>query len=177
MSWELGGQLEAILPTAATLELYHNAFLIHDDIEDDSVLRRGRPTMHVDHGIPIAVNVGERHDVAVTATTARQRRTGRSRTSSAHPAGGRPDDAPDRRGPGDPSSNGSAPTPWELADADYLAMVELKTSWYSFITPLQVGAIAANARPEQLSPLESLGRSSRRRVPDHRRSAQPAGRP
>ncbi|HET7740609.1 MAG TPA: polyprenyl synthetase family protein, partial [Mycobacterium sp.] len=26
----LGGHLEAILPTAATLELYHNAFLIHD---------------------------------------------------------------------------------------------------------------------------------------------------
>ena len=37
-------------------------------------------------------------------------------------------------------------------------MVELKTSWYSFITPLQVGAIAAGAGPEQLEPLESLGR-------------------
>src|SRR5688500_5094384 len=55
----LGGRLEAILPTAATLELYHNAFLVHDDIEDESVLRRGRPTLHVDHGIPIAVNVGD----------------------------------------------------------------------------------------------------------------------
>ena len=32
----LGGDLEAVLPTAATLELYHNAFLVHDDIEDDS---------------------------------------------------------------------------------------------------------------------------------------------
>ena len=32
----LGGHLEAVLPTAATLELYHNAFLIHDDIEDES---------------------------------------------------------------------------------------------------------------------------------------------
>ena len=47
---------------------------------------------------------------------------------------------------------------WQLDDADYLAMVELKTSWYSFITPLQVGAIAAGAGPEQLAPLESLGR-------------------
>ena len=37
-------------------------------------------------------------------------------------------------------------------------MVELKTSWYSFITPLQVGAIAAGAGPERLAPLESLGR-------------------
>ena len=37
-------------------------------------------------------------------------------------------------------------------------MVELKTSWYSFITPLQAGAIAAGAGPERLAPLESLGR-------------------
>src|SRR5882757_8450542 len=41
----LGGQLDAVLPTAATLELYHNAFLIHDDIEDESWWRRGKPTM------------------------------------------------------------------------------------------------------------------------------------
>ncbi len=55
----LGGHLEAVLPTAATLELYHNAFLIHDDIEDESWWRRGKPTLHIDHGIPIAVNVGD----------------------------------------------------------------------------------------------------------------------
>ena len=47
---------------------------------------------------------------------------------------------------------------WRLDDADYLKMVELKTSWYSFITPLQAGAIAAGGGPEQLAPLESLGR-------------------
>ena len=47
---------------------------------------------------------------------------------------------------------------WQLDDSAYLAMVELKTSWYSFITPMQVGAIAAGARPEQLSALEPLGR-------------------
>ena len=52
----LGGHLEAVLPTAATLELYHNAFLIHDDIEDESWSRRGKPTLHIDHGVPIAVN-------------------------------------------------------------------------------------------------------------------------
>jgi geranylgeranyl diphosphate synthase type II len=47
---------------------------------------------------------------------------------------------------------------WQLQDDDYLAMVELKTSWYSFITPLQVGAIAAGAQPAQTAPLEVLGR-------------------
>jgi geranylgeranyl diphosphate synthase type II len=47
---------------------------------------------------------------------------------------------------------------WQLADADYLRMVELKTSWYSFITPLQAGVIAAGGGPDRLAPLEVLGR-------------------
>ena len=54
----LGGHVEAVLPTAATLELYHNAFLIHDDIEDESSAARqddaARRPRH-----PIAVNVGD----------------------------------------------------------------------------------------------------------------------
>ena len=55
----LGGRLPDVLPTAATLELYHNAFLIHDDIEDGSLYRRNKPTMHTEHGIPMAINVGD----------------------------------------------------------------------------------------------------------------------
>ena len=37
-------------------------------------------------------------------------------------------------------------------------MVERKTSWYSFITPLQVGALAAGTDPVHLAALEPLGR-------------------
>ena len=33
--------------------------LIHDDIEDGSEQRRGKPTMHATHGVPIAINVGD----------------------------------------------------------------------------------------------------------------------
>ena len=36
----LGGQLQSVLRSAAVLELYHNAFLIHDDVEDNSEMRR-----------------------------------------------------------------------------------------------------------------------------------------
>src|SRR4051812_13333371 len=42
----LGGRLHDVLRTAAVIELYHNAFLIHDDIEDGSLMRRGFPTLH-----------------------------------------------------------------------------------------------------------------------------------
>ena len=37
----------------------HNAMLIHDDIEDGSTQRRGGPTLHVRHGVPLAINAGD----------------------------------------------------------------------------------------------------------------------
>jgi hypothetical protein len=54
-----GGSTEAALPSAAGLELLHNAFLVHDDLEDGSQSRRGQTTMHRRVGIPLAVNVGD----------------------------------------------------------------------------------------------------------------------
>jgi len=41
------------------VELLHNAFLIHDDIEDGDRYRRGRPTLWVEFGIPVALNVAD----------------------------------------------------------------------------------------------------------------------
>src|SRR5438105_192315 len=36
-----GGRTDDALPSAVALELFHNAFLVHDDVEDESVHRRG----------------------------------------------------------------------------------------------------------------------------------------
>lgn len=58
-----GGKPETVMNTAAALELLHNAFLVHDDIEDASEIRRGKPTMHMAHGVPIAINVGDAMNV------------------------------------------------------------------------------------------------------------------
>jgi geranylgeranyl diphosphate synthase type II len=153
----LGGHLDAILPTAATLELYHNAFLIHDDIEDESWWRRGKPTMHIDQGIPIAVNVGDAMlSLSLQPLLDNVERIGlgpalRILRAVAHMT--RQTVEGQARELEWVRSNS-----WRLADEDYLEMVELKTSWYSFITPLQVGAIAAGAGLERLAPLESFGR-------------------
>ncbi len=51
--------LEGILDAAIAYEVIHNAFLIHDDIEDHSTLRRGQPTVHERYGVGIALNVGD----------------------------------------------------------------------------------------------------------------------
>lgn len=47
------------LPCAAAIELIHNYSLVHDDIEDQSLTRRGRPTLWKKYGIAQAINTGD----------------------------------------------------------------------------------------------------------------------
>lgn len=54
-----GGDWKPALPAAAAVELLHNFSLIHDDIEDNSPLRRGRDTVWKRWGIPLAINAGD----------------------------------------------------------------------------------------------------------------------
>ena len=54
-----GGSIEQALPSAVSIELLHNAFLVHDDIEDGSLYRRNRATLYLEQGVPIAINVGD----------------------------------------------------------------------------------------------------------------------
>lgn len=54
-----GGDWNCALPAAAAVELVHNFSLIHDDIEDDSPIRRGRPTIWKKWGMPQAINTGD----------------------------------------------------------------------------------------------------------------------
>src|SRR4029079_17068015 len=49
-----GARLADALHSAVAVELLHNAFLVHDDVEDDSDERRGQPTLHALHGVPVA---------------------------------------------------------------------------------------------------------------------------
>ena len=56
---ELGGDLDRALPAAVALELVHNFSLIHDDIQDQDELRRGRPTVWKLIGAAQAINAGD----------------------------------------------------------------------------------------------------------------------
>lgn len=44
---------------ALAIEVFHKASLVHDDIEDDDPFRYGQPTLHRQHGTPVAINVGD----------------------------------------------------------------------------------------------------------------------
>jgi geranylgeranyl diphosphate synthase type I len=54
-----GGDWQTSLPAAAAVELVHNFSLVHDDIQDNSPKRRGRPTVWVKWGAPMAINAGD----------------------------------------------------------------------------------------------------------------------
>jgi geranylgeranyl diphosphate synthase type II len=152
-----GGAAEDALPAAAGLELLHSACLVHDDIEDGSDLRRGRPALHVLEGLPLALNAGDA--LALLGLGAVRRTNGRLgrrlaaavehelTTAAWHTLEGQAVELGWRR-------DGVV----DVTVEDYLSLVLHKTCWYTTIAPLRVGAlIGARGREVPLSALTRLG--------------------
>jgi len=55
----LNGNPKDTIIAGAALEIAHTFLIIHDDIEDFSETRRGKPCLHITYGIPHAVNIGD----------------------------------------------------------------------------------------------------------------------
>ncbi|MCE5231441.1 polyprenyl synthetase family protein [bacterium] len=55
----LGAPLEAAMPFALSIELMHNFALVHDDMEDGDIMRRGRDAAWVKYGPAHAINIGD----------------------------------------------------------------------------------------------------------------------
>lgn len=135
-----GGRIEHAAQCAAAIEILHNGLLIHDDIQDGSELRRGRPTLHQLHGVPLAINAGDammllalrplldglrplspsiaERILEITQTMGRETAEGQ-----ALELGWRDQPAAD------------------VCEADYLTMVLKKTSWMAMIWPAQIGVL------------------------------------
>ena len=152
----LGGRAEDAFPAAAGLEMLHNAFLVHDDIEDGSDWRRGVATMHRRAGIPIALNTGD----SMNALAMRLfRKTG------------------ERLGPlvamrifdevdhlvVETLEGQAMELGWvrdndlTVGADDYFRLVLKKTAWYSFIHPMRIGALVANGDDRNLDRFNRLG--------------------
>lgn len=67
----LGLGMEAATAVAAASELLHNASLVHDDIQDGSQLRRGKPTIWASYGSDVAICAGDLMISAAYASIAR----------------------------------------------------------------------------------------------------------
>jgi geranylgeranyl pyrophosphate synthase len=50
---------DAVKRVALSIEAFHKASLVHDDIEDDDTFRYGRATLHRQYGVGPAINVGD----------------------------------------------------------------------------------------------------------------------
>ena len=135
-----GANVEDAVNTAVALELMHNAFLIHDDIEDDSDERRGRPTMHRQHGVALAIHAGDGLAVLSMAPLIENMRTLGPRL------GLRVLEETQRMAM--ETIEGQAMELWwresndvDLDDDAYLDLILKKTCWYSTIYPVRVGAL------------------------------------
>lgn len=148
-----GATIRTALPAATALELLHTSFLIHDDVEDHSRLRRGKPTLHELHGMPLAINAGD-----ALANLAIQ-----PLFSSAFPRYRSREVLAELRMAIRQTTEGQAlELGWrrhavvDLTEVDYLELVGRKTCWYTTMAPLRIAALLGRWRPAPAA-LDRLG--------------------
>ncbi len=144
---KLFGEVSQVaIDAAASLELLHNASLIHDDVVDESQKRRGLPTINHLYDNRIAVLTG---DFFVSCALACSLKTEKmSIISCLHVLG--KDLA---RGEIDQISNARN----HLLDENaYFGVIHNKTASL-FQTCMQVGALSANATPDEENRLKQFG--------------------
>jgi len=154
-SGAVGGDPDLASSAAAAIEHFHTAALIHDDIADESTLRRGIPCLHLSQGEGLAINAGDLALSLVTGSVLSDERlddttkirvlkelvlmTTRTIEGQALDIGW----ARDRR--------------FDLSIEDYLVMATRKTAHYSGGTPLAVGAIIGGGTETEIEILRSYG--------------------
>ena len=133
-----GASAEEALLSAVGLELLHNALLIHDDIEDESETRRGRPALHKEIGLGLALNVGDAMALAALRPLALNlERLGPRLASTIF--------AETERMAWETVEGQAMELGWRrdnaqgVTEADYLVMVMKKTCWLTTIYPLRLG--------------------------------------
>jgi geranylgeranyl diphosphate synthase type II len=158
----VGGLTDQALGTATALELFHNAFLTHDDVEDVSEFRRGGATLFQAHGVPAAINAGDATNVLALGMLLDNVASLGVRKALLI--------LKDVERMARESVEGQAmELAWiarhdfDLGDDDYVRMAYKKTCWYTVIAPLRLGVICG-APPgpqapldDELAPLIELG--------------------
>lgn len=151
----VGGDPKKAQRSAAAIEHFHTAALIHDDIEDGAETRRGEPALHIKEGEAIAINAGDLSLSLVTGSVVKDDlledkvklrvlrelidMTTRTIEGQALDIGW----ARDGR--------------FDLKIDDYLLMARHKTGFYSGAIPLAVGAIIGGAEEKTIEAFRSYG--------------------
>ena len=151
-----GGSEKKAMLTAACLELFQHWILIHDDIEDESELRRGEPALHRKYTEALALNAGDAlharmwgallSNQKVLGVEAALKVMGEFSTMVNETTEGQHMELSwvhDRR--------------WDLRESDYYEMCTKKTAWYTVASPTRLGAIVAGAGDGVLASLKEFG--------------------
>src|SRR5579864_903366 len=138
------GKKQNALVTASALELFQNWILIHDDIEDQSDLRRGQPSLHRKYGVELSINAGDAlHGKMWELILSNENDLGAETTLSVcseftrmlnETTEGQQIELAWTRG-----------NKWEINEDDYLLMVTKKSAWYTCISPSRLGVILATS--------------------------------
>jgi geranylgeranyl diphosphate synthase type II len=151
-----GGSMHDALDTAVALEMFHNAFLIHDDIEDESESRRGQPTLHQKYGVAFATNVGDGLNMlAMRTLLGNVDALGLERALAVI--------LEVERMARESTEGQSIELDWvrynrpDVTARDYLLMTFKKTCWYTCIVPMRTGGLIAGIPPAQLACFNSFG--------------------
>lgn len=150
-----GGNPAHAIPSAVALELFQAFALVHDDIEDGSLMRRGKPALHRLHGVPLALNAGDLlYGLVYEALLDNEALFGAQRALAVM----REFAEVFRR-----TFEGQAlDIGWIRAGripdrAGFQTMIRLKTAWYSGRGPCRIGAGLAGAPPAVLDALGAYG--------------------
>lgn len=141
-----GDKLEQVLPVAAAWEMLHVGLLIHDDIMDGDLIRRGKPTIEAiynNRGVAILAGdlcLGASSDLVLNSRLSDHLKLKTLRFMHdiySEVMGGQLLDIDPRR-------------------YDPLKVAQHKTASYSFVGPMLCGAMLAGASRKKLNKLEAL---------------------
>ena len=142
----LGGDINKAVRTAAAFEMFQSFAVVHDDIEDDSEMRRGKPCIHQLHGIPLSINVGDALYAKVFEVLSTNRATlgcEQSLTLIEEMIRGSRETFE-----GQAYDVGWIRQRYIPTEEEFMVMLRKKTGWYTGRGPCTAGAIIANADPE-----------------------------
>ncbi len=152
-----GGKEADVLVTAACIEVFQHWILIHDDIEDESEMRRGAPALHKKYDWRLALNAGDGLHALMWGALLRNRE--------------RLSDEKTLRVMEEFYTMVSKTTEgqhielgwvvgdrWDLTEEDYFTMCTNKTSWYTVIGPLRLGGVVGGADNRSLNLIVEAGK-------------------
>lgn len=152
----MGGKAPYAIKTAAAMQISEDWLLIHDDFEDNSMERRGRPTLHRTYWPELAINAGDTLQIIMWKILADN--LGKLGSQKADLIINEFYRILTRTTLGQSTEiKWSKENKLNFSDEDWFFIADGKTSYYTIAGPMRLGAIIAGATKDQLEKLTEFG--------------------